>query len=222
MPKAVLSHPAGARAAGLGGMRLTVTVAVALVVWLLLVVSFGAAGAFVGRPGTPPIAVAIGVGAPLLLFFAWLRLSRSFREFILGLDLRLIAGMQAWRWAGFGFLALYAYNVLPGVFAFPAGIGDMAVGLVAPWMVLGLARHAGFRGSAAFIGWNLFGILDLIVALGAGTLSATLSTGAPGEISTAPMARLPLLLIPIFLVPLFLMLHTTALMQSRKFVRSAR
>jgi hypothetical protein len=218
MAKAVLSHPAGARAAGLG-MRPSVVLA--LTIWLLLVVSFGAAGAFVGRPGTPPIAVAIGVGTPLLLFFAWLRLSRSFREFILGLDLRLIAGMQAWRWAGFGFLALYAYKVLPGMFAFPAGIGDMAVGLVAPWMVLGLARQAGFRGSAAFIGWNLFGILDLIVALGAGTLSATLSTGAPGEISTAPMATLPLLLIPIFLVPLFLILHATALMQSRNYLRSA-
>lgn len=194
---------------------------VALTIWLMLVVSFGVAGAFVGRPGTPPIAVAIGVGTPLLLFFAWLRLSRSFREFILGLDLCLVTAMQAWRWAGFGFLALYAYKVLPGMFALPAGLGDMTVGLIAPWMVLGLARQAGFRRSAAFIGWNLFGILDLIVALGAGTLSATLSTGAPGEISTAAMARLPLLLIPVFLVPLFLMLHATALMQSLKFVRSA-
>jgi hypothetical protein len=214
---AVLSRPAGAPASGLG-MRLSV--ALALAVWLLLVVSLGDAGAFVGRRG-PPVAVAIGVATPLILFFAGLRLSLSFREFILGLDLRLIAGMQAWRWAGFGFLALYAHKVLPGMFALPAGLGDMAVGLVAPWMALGLARQASFRGSAAFIGWNLFGILDLLVALSAGTLSATLSSGAPGQISTAAMARLPLLLIPVFLVPLFLMLHTTALMQSRKFARGA-
>ncbi len=46
------------------------------------------------------------------------------------------------------------------------------------------------------------------------------ATGAPGEISTAPMATLPLLLIPAFLVPLFLMLHTAALMQSRQLIRS--
>jgi hypothetical protein len=139
---AAFSHPAGARASALG-MR--ASVGLTLTVWLLLVVSFGAAGAFVGRPGTTPVAVAIGVATPLILFFAWLRLSRSFREFILGVDLRLIAGMQAWRWAGFGFLALYAYKVLPGMFAFPAGLGDMAVGLVAPWMVLGLARQVSFR-----------------------------------------------------------------------------
>jgi hypothetical protein len=49
-----------------------------------------------------------------------------------------------------------------------------------------------------------------------GTVSAFLATGAPGEISTAPMVTLPLLLIPAFLVPLFLMLHTAALMQSPK------
>jgi hypothetical protein len=61
----------------------------------------------------------------------------------------------------------------------------------------------------------VLGILDLVVALSIGTVTATLATGAPGEISTAPMVTLPLLLIPAFLVPLFLMLHSIALMQSR-------
>jgi len=81
-------------------------------------------------------------------------------------------------------------------------------------------RQPGFAASPAFVRWNLLGILDLVVALTIGTLSATLATGVPGEISTAPMATLPLLLIPAFLVPLFLMLHTAALMQSRKLIRS--
>jgi hypothetical protein len=152
----------------------------------------------------------------LLLFFAWLRLSPSFREFVLSVDLRIVASMQAWRWAGFGFLALYAHNVLPAVFALPAGLGDMAVGITAPWMVLGLIRQPGFATSSKFIRWNVLGIVDLVVAVSIATLSATLATGAPGEISTAPMAMLPLVLIPTFLVPLFLMMHATALMQSRR------
>jgi hypothetical protein len=62
--------------------------------------------------------------------------------------------------------------------------------------------------------------LDLIIAVSIGTVGAFLATGAPGEISTAPMSTLPLLLIPAFLVPLFLMLHTAALMQSRQLIRS--
>ena len=218
MATTVLPRPAESGPPGLSGIRLKGTVV--LTVWFVLVVSLGAAGAFVGPPGTPPFAIAIGIGAPLLLFFTWLRLSQSFRDLVLALDLRLIAGIQAWRWAGLGFLSLYAHKVLPAMFALPAGLGDMAIGFVAPWMVLALVRQADFAASAAFIRWNVLGILDLIVAVTLGTLSATLTTGAPGEISAAPLSTLPLLLIPAFLVPLFLMLHSVALMQSRQLVRS--
>jgi len=212
LPRPVESQPSWLSGIGLG-------VILVLTAWFLLVVSLGAVGAFVARPGTPPVGIAIGVGAPLLLFFAWLRLSRSFRDFILSLDLRLIAGIQAWRWAGLGFLSLYAYNVLPGIFALPAGLGDMAIGFTAPWIILALVRQPDFATSATFIRWNVLGILDLAVALTIGTLTAALSTGAPGEITTAPMATLPLLLIPVYLVPVFLMLHTAALMQSRRIIR---
>ena len=217
MATTVLPRPAESQPTGQSGIRLSVTLTLTL--WFLLVVSLGAVGAFISRPGTPPVGIAIGVGAPLLLFFAWLRLSRSFRDFVLSLDLRLIAGIQAWRWAGLGFLSLYAHNVLPGIFALPAGLGDMAIGFTAPWIIFALVRRPDFATSAAFIRWNVLGILDLVVALTIGTLTAALSTGAAGEITTAPMATLPLLLIPAFLVPVFLMLHTAALMQSRRIIR---
>ncbi|GAB2544197.1 hypothetical protein [Rhodanobacter koreensis] len=217
MSATVLPRPAESQPAG-GGIRPGIILVLA--VWFALIVSLGTSGAFVGRPGHPPVAIAIGVGAPLLLFFAWLRFSSSFRDFVLSLDLRLIAGMQAWRWAGLGFLSLYAHNVLPAMFALPAGLGDMAVGFAAPWMILSLVHRPDFAASPAFVRWNVLGMLDLVVAITLGTLSATLSTGAPGEITTAPMATLPLLVIPAFLVPLFLMLHVAALMQSRRIVRS--
>src|SRR5579863_2542789 len=134
MSASVLPRPAETQPAGSNGISLSVSLA--LSAWFVLVLALGASGAFVGRPGTPPIAIGIGVGAPLLLFFTWLRLSQSFRDFVLKLDLRLIAAIQAWRWAGMGFLFLYAYHVLPDMFALPAGLGDMAVGLAAPWVVL--------------------------------------------------------------------------------------
>jgi len=218
MTTIVLPQSADSQPGGRAGMRLVVVSA--LTVWLLLVLSFGAAGAFVGPPGTPPLPIAIGVAAPLVLFFVLLRLSQSFREFVLSLDLRLIAGMQAWRWAGLGFLSLYAHKVLPAVFALPAGLGDMAIGVTAPWIILALVRQPGFAARATFIRWNVLGILDLLIAVSIGTVSAFFATGAPGEISTAPMAILPLLLIPAFMVPLFFMLHAAALMQSRQLIRS--
>jgi hypothetical protein len=216
MPTIVLPRPTDARP---GGRSLRFAVATVLVLWALLVMTLGMAGAFVGPPGAPPVAMAAGVALPLLTFFAWLRLSRAFREFVLTLDLRLVAAMQAWRWAGLGFLALYAHGILPAVFALPAGLGDMAIGVTAPWMVLGLLRDPAFAASGAFLRWNALGVLDLVVAIGIGTGSALFATGAPGEVSTAPMSTLPLLLIPAFLVPLFLMLHTAALMQGARRIR---
>jgi hypothetical protein len=163
--------------------------------------------------------IAIGVAAPLALFFACLRFSQSFHAFVLSLDLRLIAAIQAWRWGGLGFLSLYSHKVLPALFALPAGLGDMAIGLTAPWMVIALVRQPGFAARSTFIRWNILGILDLVIAVGMATVSSIFATGAPGEISAAPMQSLPLLLIPAFMVPLFLMLHTAALLQSRQLAR---
>jgi hypothetical protein len=142
--------------------------------------------------------------------------SLRFREFVLTADLRLMTGIQAWRAAGFGFLALYAHGVLPGVFALPAGLGDIAIGVTAPWIVLALIRRPGFARSKTFAVWNLLGVLDLVVAVSTGALSSGLATGIAGEITTAPMAQLPLVLIPAYLVPIFIMLHLTALFQARR------
>lgn len=193
-----------------------VVIAAVLAVWLAAVVVLGATGALASPPGKPPLPIAIGFAGPIVLFLLALRLSRPFRDFILSMDLRLITGIQAWRFAGLGFLALYTYNVLPGGFAFPAGLGDMAIGITAPFIAAALTRQPTFATSMGFRVWNYLGILDLVTAIGDGALNAVHSTGAPGEITTGVMAQLPLALIPIYLVPLFFMLHVTSLLQSRR------
>ena len=197
------------------------TVAAGLVGWLALVVVLGAGGSFVSPPGTAPVAIGIGFSAPIVVFFAALWLSRPFQAFVAALDLRLISAIQAWRFAGLGFLALYAHNVLPGSFALPAGLGDIAIGLTAPWIVISLIRRPSFATGTAFKVWNALGVLDLVVAISTGALGSALATGALGEITTQPMALLPLVLIPAYLVPMFLMLHVAALIQARRFTRDA-
>jgi hypothetical protein len=184
--------------------------------WFVLIFTLGARGTFVGSPGTPPIALLVALFAPLGLFLLGYWTVPPLREFVLSADLRLIVGVQAWRWAGFGFLALYANGVLPGVFALPAGLGDMAVGMTAPLVLSGLLRRPGFAGGNRFVTWNLLGILDLAVAVSIGALVPLLAPNFYGTVSTAPMAQLPLVLIPAYLVPTFLILHLTALFQARR------
>ena len=187
--------------------------------WLALVLVLCARGVFVAAPGTPPLGLLIGLVAPLSLFLIGYRTVPSIREFVLSADLRLIAGIQAWRWAGFGFLTLYTYKVLPGIFAWPAGLGDMAIGVTAPFVLAALLRRPGYASSRSFIAWNLLGILDLTVAVSIGALGPLLAPNLYGTTTTAPMAQLPLVLIPTYLVPTFLMLHLTALFQARQLGR---
>jgi hypothetical protein len=189
---------------------------VVLALWLASVFLLGAGGAFVRPPGAPPLPILLGATAPLLAFLAAFGTSPGFRAFVLALDLRLISAIQAWRFAGLGFLALAAQGLLPGLFAWPAGLGDIAIGVTAPWVVLTLVRRPGFAASSRFAVWNVLGIADLVVALSTGALGSGLAVGIAGEITTAPMAQLPLVLIPAYLVPLSVMLHLAALFQARR------
>jgi hypothetical protein len=186
-----------------------------LAVWFALVFVLGASGAFARPPETPPLPILLGFTVPLLLFAATYWGWGAFRESVLAADLPLLTATQAWRAGGLGFLALYAHGVLPGLFAWPAGLGDIAIGVTAPWMALALVRDPAFVKSRLFVIWNLLGILDLVTAVGTGTLSSGFVAGLRGEVTTAPMAQLPLVLIPAYLVPLFIMFHVTALFQAR-------
>lgn len=196
-------------------------ISAALALWFGLIFFLGSQGAFVARAGSPPLPIFFGFAIPLAVFFAAYVGWGTFRDFVLGADLRFVSAVQAWRWAGLGFLSLYAHGVLPGLFAFPAGLGDMAIGVTAPWMVLGLIRDSSFVISRRYVVWNILGIVDLVVAVSLGTLSSGVFPGLTGNVTTTAMAKLPLVLIPAYMVPLFIMLHFTALSQARRSARSA-
>ncbi len=195
--------------------RIMTLVFTVLMLWLGLVLVLGARGAYARAPGSLPLPILFGVivpiGAFLLMFVSW----PAFRGLILSLDLNLVTAIQAWRFGGLGFLALYAYGVLPGMFAWPAGLGDLAIGASAVWVVRALNHRPEFAACRSFAIWNVLGILDLDVAVGIGAAASSLALGVYGEITTLPMTQMPLVLVPGFLVPLFVMLHLTALFQAR-------
>ena len=199
---------------------ITPLVVSAMLLWLALVFFLAGHGYLARQTGAPPFPILLSAVVPVIVFLAAFRLSQTFRNFVLTFDLRLAAGIQAWRFAGFAFLALYVNGVLPGAFAWPAGIGDMTVGITAPWVMLALVRRPQFAAGKGFLIWNLFGMLDLITAIGSGGLSAMLAHGTPGEITTGPMAQLPLALIPAYFVPMLFILHLVAFFQRKRLIAS--
>jgi hypothetical protein len=146
---------------------------------------------------------------PILVFLAWFRISPGFRAFVLGLNPRMLTMVHSWRVGGFVFLVLYTYGILPGMFALPAGWGDIAIGATAAFVATKLADRSH---RTSFIVWQILGMFDLATAIAMGTLSRIIS---PNGVTAAPMTLLPLSLIPTFAVPLLFILHIICVAQAR-------
>lgn len=124
-----------------------------------------------------------------------------------------LAVPQTLRVFGATFLIVMALGELPAVFAVPAGVGDIAVGVAAPFVAWRLTRGTGRRAATRF---NVMGILDLVVAVGIGVLAGLGPDQViPAAPSTLALAELPLVLIPTTVVPLALALHVVSLRRLR-------
>lgn len=188
-----------------------------LLVWFLIALGAAGSGFFRPAPGRPPMEFFVAIAIPVGLYFLTFRVSAAFRSFIRNLDPVTLTMLQSWRVLGAVFMVLYFYDMLPGLFAFPAGLGDVAIGLSAPFLVLKLLRNPGFAQSRGFVIWNALGLFDFVVAVGSGTLASGAFAGFfPGDgPTTALMSTLPLSMIPGFIVPVYILLHISALIGAR-------
>jgi hypothetical protein len=169
----------------------------------------------IGRVPAIPLAVLLPVlvGLPLLMR------SRHLAAAIDATPPSWLIGLQVYRVLGAVFLVRWAAGQLPGEFALPAGTGDVLVGLLA--LPVAFFVHSRARGGqAAGYAWNVFGILDLVLALTLGFLTS------PGRFQALALdhpnttvGTYPLVMIPAFAVPLSLILHGLSLWQLRRTAR---
>jgi hypothetical protein len=109
------------------------------------------------------------------------------------------------RIAGVVFLIVMALGHLPAAFALPAGLGDMAIGVAAPFVARRLAQGTGRSEAVRF---HILGIVDLVVAGSIGFLLLEFVEVTP---STAPLLLMPLALILTVAVPLAVAQHVISL-----------
>lgn len=197
----------GQARAGRGYARLAVLVSGLLVAWFAIALFAGRSGFYAPGPQITVPTLPIGLFIPLGLGLWATLASARMRALIDAVPLSIIIGAQYYRVVGALFLVLMAGGHIPWEFALPAGTGDVLTGVFAVIVGLYVAR-AGVRVLAAARAWNLFGILDLVVAVTMGTLTSPGLTGvvsqdAPNQMITA----WPLVMIPTFAVPLSLILH---------------
>lgn len=167
--------------------------------WLLAAIAVGATGFVAGlRPPGAQIIIFVLTSAAI---FASVRID-SVRRAVDAIPLRGLVAIHVLRFVGIAFLILGSRGLMSSLFAERAGWGDVITAAGAL-----LLATIGLGGSALkrqlFMAWNVFGTIDLFLAVGTATL-VTLRGDAPGM---QLIVQLPLILVPIFAVPVLFASH---------------
>jgi hypothetical protein len=185
-----------------------------LFAWAGTVLVLAAQGFFDVPADLPAVRTLAAIGIPVALFLLAVSRSNSFRARLLRLDPVLLTQLQAWRILGALFVVVHVFGHLPGMFAWPAGIGDVLVGVAAPFVAWGLMIDPWLIRSARFRLFHVAGLLDFLVAVATGVAARNEIPGLVDELTSSAMGQMPLVLIPTLIVPSFIMLHIISLMQS--------
>jgi hypothetical protein len=188
--------------------------------WLAFI--WGAAINGVFLPGVSPIPLTplaiflpVIIGAPVLLR------SRRIGQVLDAMPATWLVALQVYRVLGSAFLIGWALGAVPGIFALPAGTGDVITGLLALPVAISLAAGT-IEGRRAAIAWNIFGLLDFTVAVGIGlaTSPGPLQLIVPA-VTNAQLGTYPTVMIPAFAVPSSILLHALSLRQLYRRARRA-
>lgn len=199
-----------------------VGVSVVMTVWFAIAYAIGSEELLVNtnRSLFPPVAISAIV--PVVLFFTVYNISERFRSGVKAQGIKFLTAIQLWRVIGFTFLALYAYDALPALFALPAGFGDVAVGLMALYMLFHVDRNTAFARTSTYVRFHVIGLFDFAVAIGTAALaSGAIPALVRDGLTTAPMDVWPLNLFPSFIVPAFMILQIVALLKVREMRQAA-
>jgi hypothetical protein len=200
------------------GQRITLAAIVGA--WIGVAVTVAGAG-MLDRPQGGPLALLSLFATPLIAAALLAAFSPAFRAAALGLPIRLLIGLNVIRVLGALMLLMAADGRLAGPFPYSAGWGDVITGALALPVVWAATRTP--NATRLIAAWNAFGVLDLIVAVMLGMVSAN---GSPIQlihagVGSAAITQLPWSLIPTVLVPYFLFSHALIFAQLRVRARNA-
>jgi hypothetical protein len=185
---------------------------VPLTLWAAIAWTGAINGAFTpGASWLPvlPMAILLPVilGAPLLL------VSKRVGLVLDAMPKSWLIGLQVYRVLGSQWLTFWLRGALPGIFAVPAGTGDVLTGLFALPAAIAVAAGSA-EGQKAAVVWNIFGIADFAVAITMGLVTSPgpLQLIVPDVVSIGTETY-PNVLTPAFVVPSSILLHMLSLRQ---------
>ena len=169
--------------------------------WISLVLTLTASGAVRSSAFLVPVLFAVPlVAAGVAASFAGVRAA------MMAIPVQLIISLNAWRVLGVFMVLAAITRTMSGPFPYSAGIGDIITGIFAISVARIAARNPR---DVRVLEWNIFGALDLIVAV---FLGITSQNGGPLQlihagVGSTAMTTLPWAIIPLVLVPTYLIGH---------------
>jgi hypothetical protein len=196
------------------GQRRTTWLAIMVPVTLWAALAWTAAINGVFRTGVSPLPLLpLAIFLPVIIGTPLLLLSKRVGQLLDVMPTTWLVALQIYRAFGSQWLVYWLLGLLPGLWALPAGTGDVLTGLFAVPVAIALATGA-TEGRRAAMLWNIFGIADLVVAIALGMIIS------PGPfqliVSNGPSIGLdgyPNVLTPGFVVPGSILLHALSLRQ---------
>jgi hypothetical protein len=181
-------------------------------VWLSLAFWLSGAGFFKGSVDKIVPNIAYSVIPLIAAYLAFLFIPEVHKAAV-AIPMDWVIGFQFYRVIGGLFLIELARGRVPGLFAIPAGSGDVAIGLSAPIIAYLLHRKWAYAISLAIL-WNLAGLADLVIAVTMGVLTSPgpfhrLALDSPN----VHIGEFPLVLIPVIGVTFSILLHLISLHQ---------
>jgi hypothetical protein len=193
-------------------------VMIPLTLWLAVAWSAAIDGFFNanGPGGVPPLSLVrflpTIIAAPILLG------SRRIGQMLDAIPASWLILLQVFRLQGAVWLVGWVHHTQPALFALPAGVNDVLVGLFAVPVALSLTSGDRNRHRAA-IAWNVFGLTDFAFAITVSTATGLHLIGG-GEAGLA-VSGYPAVMIGAFGVPLAILLHLVSLRQLMRRNRAA-
>jgi hypothetical protein len=199
-------------------MRTWMAIAVPLTLWLGGVWVIAATGLLLpGAIRIPLLPLLIIVPTAIVMAVLWR--SPHIGKMLDATPVAWLIGIQSYRVVGAVFFLGWMAGSMPGVFVWPAGIGDVITGLMALPVAAAVASGRS-RSMRAAVLWNAFGLGDLILAILLGALTS------PGPLQylsfehpNLGIGEYPYAIIPAFIVPGSFVLHVLSL---RQLLRRAR
>ncbi|WP_426609385.1 MFS transporter [Bradyrhizobium sp. McL0616] len=158
----------------------------------------------------------LAIFLPLIICIPLLLLSKRMGQLLDAMPTSWLVALQLYRVLGSQWLVYWLLGLLPGLWALPAGIGDVLTGLFAVTAAVAVATGTA-EGRKAAIVWNIFGIADVAVAIALGMIIS------PGPFQLIVLNGLnvgldgyPNVLTPAFVVPGSILLHVLSLRQLRR------